>query len=124
MFVPERSAGRTSGYLVRLAQQETSPARALTATVLIWVLGGVLLIWTLRNVRAVPLGLRTAAIGLLYTLIFIRGTLAFRVWLERPFRPRSSPCTTPGRSAARRVAKGGSVSRPTSVLSRSRWSSG
>jgi hypothetical protein len=89
MFVPERSAGRTSGYLVRLAQQETSPARALTATVLVWVLGGVLLIWTLRNVRAVPLGLRTAAIGLLYTLIFIRGTLAFRVWLERPFRARA-----------------------------------
>jgi hypothetical protein len=88
-FVPARTAEQRSGYVVRVAQQETSPARALIAAVLIWVLGGALLLRTFRHVHGNALGLRATALGLLFTLVFIRGTLAFRVWLERPYRARA-----------------------------------
>ncbi|MGH7470534.1 MAG: hypothetical protein ACRENP_21525 [Longimicrobiales bacterium] len=89
VFIPQRSAQQSSGYLVQLSQQETSPKSALIAALTAWVLGAVLLIWALRHVRGTALGLRVTALGLLYTLVFIRGALAFRVWLDRPYQARA-----------------------------------
>ncbi|HSL70787.1 MAG TPA: hypothetical protein VK864_11135, partial [Longimicrobiales bacterium] len=89
VFIPERTAQQTSGYAIRLSQRETSPARALAAAVAAWLLGAVLLVWAFRHTRGVPLAMRATALGLLYTIVFIRGTLAFRVWLERPYRSRA-----------------------------------
>lgn len=88
VLLPGRSAERDAGHIVRLSQRETDPGTAWVATGLAWLLGAIFLAVLWRHITGTPLALRIATIGCLYTLVFVRATLAFRTWLAPPHHGR------------------------------------
>jgi hypothetical protein len=88
LLLPGQSERRTSGHLVRLEQRDTQPGAALLAVTIAWMLGGAILALIWRTMSRAPLAFRVATIGCLYTLIFIRASIAFRAWLAPPYNAR------------------------------------
>lgn len=78
-----------AGHIVALTQPDTDPARARTAVVLLWLLGALLLAFTWRELHPVARSWRVAVAGLVFTLVFVRATLAFRTWLAPPQKPET-----------------------------------
>ena len=88
VLLPGRSADRTAGHIVQLSQRETDPRTAWFATMFAWLTGALFLAGVWRYTVGTPLALRLAATGTLYTLLFVRATLAFRAWLAPPHNSR------------------------------------
>jgi len=88
VLLPGRSATRDAGHIVRLSQRETDPRTAWIAVMFAWLGGAIFLAGLWRYTTGTPLALRLATVGALYTLVFVRATLAFRAWLAPPHHSR------------------------------------
>src|SRR5688500_703265 len=84
-LLPGANDQRRAGHIVRIGRSETDPASTRTAVIIAWLLGALLVAWTWRHVYGTGLALRVAIAGLTFTLVAVRGMLAFRVWLAAPF---------------------------------------
>ncbi|MEO5509248.1 MAG: hypothetical protein ABIS27_01365 [Longimicrobiales bacterium] len=73
-----------AGHLVSIDQHDTEPSSGRRAAAFAWIVGVLLLAWVWRDLDAMGASGRVITAGLVYTLIFIRGSLAFRAWLAPP----------------------------------------
>jgi hypothetical protein len=91
--VPQLLPGpdRAAGHIVRVRQYDTHPGAARRAVLVAWLFGAVALSWLWRYLHPEALALRTLVLGGVYTLLAVRGTLAFRAWLAPPYDANSPP---------------------------------
>jgi hypothetical protein len=88
LLLPGQLDTRSSGHIVQLQQRDTRPGAALLAVGLAWLLGAALLASLWRTLAGAPLAFRLATLGCLYTLVFVRASIAFRAWLAPPHNTR------------------------------------
>jgi cell division protein FtsW (lipid II flippase) len=83
-LLPGPSTARRAGHIVQIRRYDMDPARARAAVLIAWLLGAGTLAWLWRHLHPEAAALRTALLGAIYTLVAVRGIVAFRAWLAPP----------------------------------------